>query len=134
MSDLGNWFDEAACLGQHELFDSTKQEDRKEAKAICADCPVRWECLQDALNRRETHAGTIGGVHELELRIVQSLNAKGETHVYPGRRIRCPYCGPRSTQYLTVAERFRTNTLLECSQCGLGWVTRKVISRRTNNF
>lgn len=132
-SDLGKWWEDAACQGQWALFDSTKPEDRKVAASICAECPVRWECLQDALDRQTRH-GFYGGSDELELRIMQSINAKGETHIYPGRRIRCGFCGPRSTKHLVVLERRRTKTRLQCSQCGLEWTTRKVINRKADNF
>jgi hypothetical protein len=132
-SDLGRWWEEAACFGEWKLFDSTKSDDRKIASSICADCPVRWECLQDSLNRQDRH-GFHGGVDELEIRIMQAVNSKGETHVYPGRRIRCGYCGPRSTKHLVVLERRRTKTHLQCSQCGLEWWTRKLINRRADNF
>lgn len=132
-SDLGDWDKEAACLGEWELFDSTKPEDRKIAMSICADCPVRFECLQAGLDNKERH-GIRGGVTDLELRIMQSVNAKGEKHEYPGRRIRCGYCGPRSTKHIQIKESRRTKTILECGQCGLEWTTRKVINRKRTNL
>lgn len=37
----------AACKGQHELFDSVDLADHEEAAAICATCPARLACLQE---------------------------------------------------------------------------------------
>lgn len=38
--------DQAACVGRHALFDSTRPEDHNEARAICATCPVIDACRQ----------------------------------------------------------------------------------------
>jgi transcription elongation factor Elf1 len=126
-----HWTDEAACIGLHEIYDSRKQEDRAFAKVICESCPVRFACLQDALDTKERHTFR-GGVSEKELRVAQSINAEGKTHVHPNRRIRCLFCGPRSTKYLRVLERHRTKTHIECTNCGLTWFSRKLITRRLN--
>lgn len=50
------WRDRAACLGvDPELFFPHGYSDQyapqiAEAKAVCGDCPVRAECLADALD------------------------------------------------------------------------------------
>ena len=41
----------------------------RQAKAICARCPVRIECLEYAVRIREPH-GIWGGLNELERRIL----------------------------------------------------------------
>ena len=41
----------------------------RQAKAICARCPVRMECLEYAIRIREPH-GIWGGLNELERRIL----------------------------------------------------------------
>jgi WhiB family redox-sensing transcriptional regulator len=132
-SDTGkHWTDDAACLGLEQFFHSYKDDDKKIAKDICAECPVRLECLQDALDMHERF-GVRGSVDERELRIAQGINHKGETAVDPKRRIRCLYCGPRTSDQLEVVERKRTKTEVRCTVCGLQWVTRKLINKR-NNF
>lgn len=70
------WQWRAACRGQDtELFFppshlESRQEKRareRRAKAICAICPVRLECLQYALRINEQH-GVWGGLNEQERR------------------------------------------------------------------
>ena len=73
--DIG-WQFRAACRGDASaLFfppqTSEERDERRErearAKAICAACPVRSECLEYALRIREPH-GIWGGLNELERR------------------------------------------------------------------
>jgi WhiB family redox-sensing transcriptional regulator len=70
------WQRHAACKGpSSELFFPPTAPERKEdrlsrerdAKAICADCEVRCECLSYAMRIREAH-GIWGGTTELERR------------------------------------------------------------------
>lgn len=70
------WQRHAACKGPNaELFfppaASERKEERldreREAKAICATCPVSAECLRYALRIREAH-GIWGGTTEVERR------------------------------------------------------------------
>ncbi|MER5322334.1 WhiB family transcriptional regulator [Streptosporangium roseum] len=42
--------------------------DEAKAKKTCARCPVRDECLQDALDRKDFHGGVHGGLNAEELR------------------------------------------------------------------
>ncbi|MEU6293027.1 WhiB family redox-sensing transcriptional regulator [Streptomyces sp. KhCrAH-43] len=61
------WHEDAACRGADpdELFaDSTRQN---RAKAICTGCPVRTECLVEALDNR-VEWGVWGGMTERERR------------------------------------------------------------------
>ncbi|HEV3475014.1 MAG TPA: WhiB family transcriptional regulator [Actinomycetota bacterium] len=71
--DIG-WQYDAACRGEEsELFFAPNYFERKEekegrearAKAICAHCKVRVECLEYALRNREPH-GIWGGLNEVE--------------------------------------------------------------------
>ncbi|MGY3056127.1 WhiB family redox-sensing transcriptional regulator [Streptomyces sp. TE3672] len=62
-----HWTEDAACRNSDpdELFsDSARQ---KKAKAVCTGCPVRTECLAEAL---DNHAewGVWGGMTERERR------------------------------------------------------------------
>ncbi|MGH7747068.1 MAG: WhiB family transcriptional regulator [Candidatus Dormibacteria bacterium] len=68
------WQARAACRGpQASVFFPPSHFERKEdktareelAKAICASCAVRRECLDYALRIREPH-GIWGGLNELE--------------------------------------------------------------------
>ena len=70
----GLWQDRAACKGpQSRVFFPPSHLERKDereareqrAKAICATCPVRIECLDYAIEIREPH-GIWGGLNELE--------------------------------------------------------------------
>lgn len=59
------WWDKADCLGYSpELWFA---EDTRKARAICATCPVRGDCLLDALNDT-WRVGIFGGTDEVERR------------------------------------------------------------------
>lgn len=71
-----DWQDSAACRGQPAaIFFAPAHFERKEAralrerqaKAVCAACPVRKQCLSYALRIKEPH-GIWGGFNELERR------------------------------------------------------------------
>jgi len=68
------WQARAACRGpQSSAFFPPSHAERKEekasrelrAKAICADCRVRLDCLDYAMRIREPH-GIWGGMNEVE--------------------------------------------------------------------
>lgn len=70
------WQTRAACRGQSAaVFFAPTHFERKEvraarerqAKAVCATCPVRKQCLSYALRIREPH-GIWGGLSEVERR------------------------------------------------------------------
>lgn len=128
-----HWTAKAACVGEEKIFFSYKPEEMKQAKDICAECPVRFECIQDALDIHERF-GMRGGHSEVELRVAQGINSKGEAAPHPNRRTRCLYCGPRSTRFLEIVERKRTKTFVRCTQCGLEWSTRRVVNRAGTNL
>lgn len=88
MSDPGgsvrpdvSWTDLAACRFEDpELFFpiSTKGPGRaqtEEAKAVCARCPVRQECLEYALATHQ-EAGIWGGLTEDELRALRRARSR----------------------------------------------------------
>lgn len=67
-----DWWGHAACrLTDPELFfpvspgDPPPDQVERRAKAICATCPVRRECLQFALATRQAY-GVWGGMPEQE--------------------------------------------------------------------
>jgi WhiB family transcriptional regulator, redox-sensing transcriptional regulator len=67
------WQDRAACHGTDIVLffgpDGERQPERdvreRKAKALCASCPVRMECLGYAVGRPEKY-GTWGGLNEDE--------------------------------------------------------------------
>jgi WhiB family transcriptional regulator, redox-sensing transcriptional regulator len=67
------WQDAAACRGTDVVLffgpDGERQPERdireRKAKALCASCPVRNECLDYAISRPEKY-GTWGGLSEDE--------------------------------------------------------------------
>lgn len=62
------WRHKGACNGlDPTVFFPDSEEDSAEAKAICAECPVRVTCLEHALMSRERD-GIWGGTTEKERR------------------------------------------------------------------
>jgi len=62
------WTTRAACAETDpEAFYPAKGASTVAAKAVCTRCPVRGECLAEALERRERH-GVWGGLSEPERR------------------------------------------------------------------
>lgn len=73
---FGAWSERAACRGQDAsvFFAPAYFEKRDEklareavAKSFCARCPVREECLDEAMRTRDPH-GVWGGLNEMERR------------------------------------------------------------------
>lgn len=73
MSLLGDlptpeWLADAACRGlDPELFFPSRGQDTSQALAVCRACPVRFECLEAALDRGEKF-GIWGGMSERQRR------------------------------------------------------------------
>ncbi|MEU6206388.1 WhiB family transcriptional regulator [Micromonospora musae] len=67
------WHEDAAC---RDFLDDTMFPERgdnpaaREAKRICAACPVRSKCLNDALDRVDEH-GIRGGLDPQERRAIR---------------------------------------------------------------
>ena len=70
------WWEHAACRGADATvffapayFETRGEKLRREAfaKALCLRCPVRDECLDEALRRHDPH-GVWGGLNETERR------------------------------------------------------------------
>lgn len=63
-----NWMDHAACKGKpSDVFYVEVGKNATEAAAICADCPVRHDCLMYAIDNNERH-GVWGGLAEKDRR------------------------------------------------------------------
>jgi WhiB family redox-sensing transcriptional regulator len=70
---LGNWTEHAICTQTDpEIFFPPKGNPGKQAKAICAHCPVRAECLAYAITADEKF-GIWGGLNRTER---QRISAK----------------------------------------------------------
>ncbi|WP_406359460.1 WhiB family transcriptional regulator [Streptomyces sp. NBC_01544] len=67
MGATADWSDQAACRSSDPegLFDAAAGQNR--AKAVCTGCPVRIECLVEALDNR-IEFGVWGGMTERERR------------------------------------------------------------------
>lgn len=59
------WCEHAKCAGKGDLFFDDLYE--QQAKAICADCPVREQCLDHAVRTPEQY-GVWGGMTPQERR------------------------------------------------------------------
>lgn len=80
-----SWQDKAACKGKEpDLWFPDGNASTREAKAVCAECPVRVECLAYAIETR-TDTGIWGGLTEAERRGVLRRNR-------PPRRLLCDVC------------------------------------------
>jgi WhiB family redox-sensing transcriptional regulator len=88
MLPKGDWRQQAACLSADpDLFFPVSAEGRSleqvaKAKAICARCRVRRDCLAFALATRQAH-GVWGGMSEQERRPMRSAVW---TRTWPGAR------------------------------------------------
>jgi len=124
-----SWQEEALCAKDDpnilKVFYYDPEEDdvdyTSEAKQICAQCPVRRQCLQYALDNEERF-GVWGGSDETSRRWALSIDQYGK----PIQRIRgmkCPYCS--GTNLKTISKE-RTKTHIQCGTCQLAWWSRKL--------
>lgn len=68
-----DWIDEAVCLGVNpNLFYPERGESTREAKQVCASCPVQRECLEYAVQNVEKF-GIWGMMSERERRKVRKM-------------------------------------------------------------
>lgn len=62
--EIPEWHDDAACLGSNgDVFFPGLYESARQAKQICAECPVAAECLDYALETNQRY-GIWGGTSE----------------------------------------------------------------------
>jgi WhiB family redox-sensing transcriptional regulator len=78
-----DWYDDAACRdAETDVFFPKSDADTEAAKAICAACPVREECLEFAIETRPSD-GVWGGLTPIErhrlIRRRQKAARKGRT-------------------------------------------------------
>lgn len=72
------WRHAAACLdaSDPDMFYRDDEDSIREAKHACAHCPVKADCLADALHRREPY-GIWGGLTVMERRSLISRERHG---------------------------------------------------------
>lgn len=71
--EVAGWQEHANCLGvDPDLFFPERGASTREAKAVCAVCTVRVECLEYALGNAEKF-GIWGGMSERERRRIRRL-------------------------------------------------------------
>lgn len=92
----GAWRGEAACRTSHpDLFfpDATDDVNRKRAVRVCTGCPVRAECLREALRNDEPH-GIWGGYGPMTRRKMagKPVPPHGTEARYQQGGCRCPAC------------------------------------------
>lgn len=79
MSVDQRWRYDALCRQTDpEIFYPAKGRSPHQAKRVCFCCPVRTECLTDALRRREPY-GVWGGLTTAERKKL-TRHTKGRTH------------------------------------------------------
>lgn len=75
------WRSKAACKGMDpDLFFPGQGESTREAKAICAQCPVQVECLETAMTNHESF-GIWGRKSERERRVLRRTWPRSTTPV-----------------------------------------------------
>lgn len=52
---LGDWRDDAICIGRKDIdfFPERSHVEAAKAKAVCRECPVKEECLDEAIYNKE---------------------------------------------------------------------------------
>lgn len=110
---IDNWWPLANCRGiDPELFHPARGESCEAARAVCAGCVVREECLQHALDNGE-RLGVWGGLSERERRKLRAARRQrvdrarcGTIAGYAAHRRRgeatCPLCRVAQTTYHRV--------------------------------
>lgn len=122
-----NWLHRSNCLDveDKEIFFSTDRKKMREAKELCVACPVRRECLSNALVN-EDRFGMWGGADEQEIRRALSINQYGHAAArkHPPR---CPLC---KCNELKSLEKKRARSHLSCTRCGLTWWARRALVKK----
>lgn len=72
-SSMSDWATQANCLGSDPEALFVQGAAQHQAKKICVGCPVRLECLSDALDNK-TEFGVWGGATERERRAMLRRN------------------------------------------------------------
>jgi len=69
LEPAGQWVHRSACIGhEDEMFPDNNETGIANAKRICGPCPVRRNCLADALRTGDNEHGIRGGLKPCERR------------------------------------------------------------------
>ena len=116
---MSGWQDRAECIGTDpELFFPGRGDDTRAAKAICATCPVRAECLAYALDN-DIKFGIFGGKSERERRRLRG-----------GMRDRCRPLAPIDHGTTRGYLQHRRRHLEPCQACREAYIRRVVTDRQ----
>lgn len=94
-----DWREAALCAQTDAaLFFPDKGGSAREAKRLCATCPVRIQCLESALDNDERH-GIWGGLSERELRKIRRalIAARQRSDEHPTEPAEEPVAEPAAT-------------------------------------
>jgi hypothetical protein len=97
-------------------------EAEQRARAVCARCPVQWECAQTALENREAW-GIWGGMEEFRMRRALGKDSFGSNRARTLDLV-CPYCN--STDLEIAKKRTSKGYHVECNYCSIEWVTYRI--------
>lgn len=114
MTDL-DWQDDGACRKpgtDPEIFFPHSGEKAKirEAKAICADCPVWVECRADGLNGGAYRVGIWGGLTESDRKQLRRRAAASEPAATRHGGSRTPYTDTSRLRALAIAADYKART------------------------
>jgi WhiB family redox-sensing transcriptional regulator len=77
------WLDQAACAGRGAwwavLSTSGERDDLRELVAICRRCPVKAECLEDAITHPDQHE-VAGGLTANQRRALRARRRRNRRH------------------------------------------------------
>lgn len=112
------WMADGLCSGidddARDFRERSFQGEESVAKQLCADCPVRLDCLDYALNGVNVW-DVWGGLTAHELRRTLGIDAKGQLFEH-GRAPQCPNCRGRSS-WLQINSRVDVS----CRKCNYAW-------------
>lgn len=111
----GPWHKQGACRGMTpRQFYSENYIENESARAICASCEVRSDCLEYALHNRIQH-GIWGGKTELERRRIRrtTVSIRPTRIVIPA--VKCPVC--ESAKYMVPFDLHGWR----CLDCRVNW-------------
>lgn len=132
-SNLPEWHEDSECSKPTnriyiENFFANKPSQQSPALKLCEACPVRKECLKDALEEKQIW-GIWGGLTGKKLRRTLSVNWEGQEMRHK-RFPLCPYCSAKTSSLTSKTidrpnkGRWATMKVVECSDCGFNWQSR----------
>jgi hypothetical protein len=131
-----HWERRASCASRNRTSQtkdldwfSNVPDEKYEARAICqGQCPVRKDCINAALERKELW-GIWGGVDEYEIRRALSVDANGDPLVRD-RPPRCPYC--MSKKLDIAGQKNKHGYKTSCNECETTWYMATIPQRFKN--